>query len=171
MDFLFEINMMAHKFGAQFRCKRSVFVHGATYSTTFSKTMDCHRCGLNLADKLSLVAHVSLCVHGEPVRNVERKSPVCLAIRNSNSAAPGPRIFAMDALNLAELENEEKPFKCNMCDKKFSRKLTLTRHMQTHSGFKPFECHICGKRLSRKHVLVQHLKTHLFILDSSRIGI
>jgi hypothetical protein len=123
------------------------------------------------------MAHVSLCVHGVckaeeeencgPVRVLERKSPVLCAVQTVHYGAGSSRIYADQSFNVTEgEESEDKPFKCNMCDKRFSRKLTLTRHIQTHSGVKPFECHLCGKRLSRKHVLMQHLKTHSVKISS-----
>ena len=30
----------------------------------------------------------------------------------------------------------ERPFKCNICEKSFSQRPTLTRHMKVHSGRK-----------------------------------
>ena len=37
-----------------------------------------------------------------------------------------------------------KPFKCTICDYKFTRKLVLKKHIEyIHEGIKPFKCSIC----------------------------
>lgn len=37
----------------------------------------------------------------------------------------------------------EKPFECNICDKKFNQKSNLSTHMNTHSREKRFVCEKC----------------------------
>ena len=49
---------------------------------------------------------------------------------------------------------------CDQCDKSFSRKQSLKRHMLIHQGIKPFKCNICGKRFHWKNVLKTHQATH-----------
>lgn len=53
-----------------------------------------------------------------------------------------------------------KPFRCNTCGMKFSRKENLTRHQYTHAEVKPHMCHICGKGFIQKLALSNHLRTH-----------
>lgn len=38
---------------------------------------------------------------------------------------------------------QKSPY-CHKCDKWFSTRTNLLRHLQTHDGVKPFNCHICG---------------------------
>ncbi|MCP9265326.1 putative regulation of transcription [Dirofilaria immitis] len=50
----------------------------------------------------------------------------------------------------------EKPFKCHLCHKGFTRKNKLNEHNLIHTGEKPFKCHECDKRFSRGYTLKRH---------------
>ena len=54
----------------------------------------------------------------------------------------------------------EKPHQCPRCDKTFSGKTGLTQHLRTHTGKKPFVCDFCNKAFGRKCVLDIHRRTH-----------
>jgi len=51
--------------------------------------------------------------------------------------------------------------KCSVCDRSFSVKSNLTRHMQLH-GPKEHVCEVCGKSFSLKQQLSSHQKQHLY---------
>ncbi|KAF0311700.1 Protein suppressor of hairy wing [Amphibalanus amphitrite] len=57
-----------------------------------------------------------------------------------------------------------KPYTCEMCNKHFSRKYHLDRHvMQTGCDGKPkaaYPCQVCGKMFTRKDNLREHLRAH-----------
>ncbi|XP_061775399.1 zinc finger protein 271-like [Nerophis ophidion] len=51
-------------------------------------------------------------------------------------------------------------WECSQCDKTFSAKAFLIRHMRRHTGEKPFACLVCNKRFSRQDYLTRHIRTH-----------
>lgn len=57
-------------------------------------------------------------------------------------------------------ENIERPYVCEVCDRKFIRSTHLRRHMRIHTGEKPFACHICGRRYARGDYLRAHINAH-----------
>ena len=57
-------------------------------------------------------------------------------------------------------ENIERPYVCEVCDRKFIRSTHLRRHMRIHTGEKPFACHICGRRYARGDYLRAHINGH-----------
>ena len=56
----------------------------------------------------------------------------------------------------------EKPFVCQVCDKKFARKFPLATHQATHSDVKNFKCSICpeGRFFKTKSQLNNHMVFH-----------
>lgn len=64
-------------------------------------------------------------------------------------------------VSTSPLDGEEKPFKCDQCNKAFRRSEHLKRHVRSvHSTERPFHCQFCDKKFSRSDNLSQHLKTH-----------
>ena len=51
-------------------------------------------------------------------------------------------------------------FRCNLCDKIFSYKSLLSRHMRSHTGEKPFQCEICSRAFKQQVHLDQHIRSH-----------
>ena len=49
---------------------------------------------------------------------------------------------------------------CEICNRSFTKRYYLTRHIKTHTNEKPFMCEICPKKYSRKEDLMFHMNTH-----------
>ncbi|CAI2386186.1 unnamed protein product [Moneuplotes crassus] len=63
----------------------------------------------------------------------------------------------------ARMHEGEKPFECNICERKFSQKSNLTKHMKHHmlttiSQRKLFKCRLCPKGYTERYNLRKHLK-------------
>ena len=56
----------------------------------------------------------------------------------------------------------EKLIRCTFegCDKTFTRKSNMTRHLKLHYGIKPFNCDFCGKSFARKSDFQAHKLSH-----------
>ncbi|CAF0820560.1 unnamed protein product [Didymodactylos carnosus] len=54
----------------------------------------------------------------------------------------------------------EKPFKCEICMRAFRQPGNLTRHKLTHTAAKPYSCVTCNKAFNRASNLHAHMRTH-----------
>ena len=55
----------------------------------------------------------------------------------------------------------EKPYGCEICNKRFLRSDDLRKHQRSHTGEKPYECFVCSKRFSQSSNLSRHKLTHI----------
>ncbi|CAG9830916.1 unnamed protein product [Diabrotica balteata] len=55
----------------------------------------------------------------------------------------------------------EKPYKCDLCDAKFTNSHSLLVHKRNHNNEKPFVCSYCGKCFVCSGDLYHHSKIHL----------
>ncbi|KAK7028904.1 hypothetical protein SK128_015020 [Halocaridina rubra] len=57
----------------------------------------------------------------------------------------------------------EKPYNCGVCGKAFGGRSDMNRHLRIHTGEKPYPCKVCGKKFARADYLSKHITTHLGI--------
>ena len=62
----------------------------------------------------------------------------------------------------------EKPYECDVCEKRYTRPSYLVVHQRTHTGEKPFECDVCQKRFSTLLYSRKHKKMHLLCRSCRR---
>ncbi|XP_078500188.1 uncharacterized protein LOC144755284 isoform X2 [Lissotriton helveticus] len=62
--------------------------------------------------------------------------------------------------SLPLLQQNQAPYACTECDKIYSQKGELIKHMQSHSRVRPYACFDCGKSFFWKANLTTHQKTH-----------
>lgn len=55
----------------------------------------------------------------------------------------------------------ERPFECNICEKKFHKFNQLKQHQAIHINARKHKCHICGKGFNRRGNMVIHSQRHL----------
>ncbi|XP_037548941.1 zinc finger protein 480 [Nematolebias whitei] len=71
------------------------------------------------------------------------------------------RFFVKNSLyKHKRIHTGQKPFSCDLCERKFFVKGNLKNHMRIHTGQKPFSCDLCERRFSVKSSLKNHMKIH-----------
>jgi len=63
------------------------------------------------------------------------------------------------AIEEVRTDNDEKPYVCEQCRKRFKRAETLKKHVKIHAEENPYECFHCATKYSS----LQSLKNHLLI--------
>lgn len=57
----------------------------------------------------------------------------------------------------------EKPrHRCSVCDKTFTEKSDLTRHLKIHAVVREIDCDVCRKSLTTKSLLVSNQQQHKY---------
>ena len=62
--------------------------------------------------------------------------------------------------HLLKSHNEDTWFSCNICQKKFSRKGELNKHLLQHEDVKPYVCSECAKCFYTAAELTHHQPVH-----------
>lgn len=60
-----------------------------------------------------------------------------------------------------EKQKDEKPFKCDFCEKCFRLKSLLNKHLILHSDLRPYSCSECGRAFKMRNNLTKHMVMHL----------
>lgn len=90
--------------------------------------------------------------HQSPMRSL----PSLLQI-NGNSS--GKMLGGNSRLNVIVNMNDERPYKCSLCDLRFKKLPLLNRHVKTHSHIKRYVCRFCSHAFKRSDNLLAHMRT------------
>ncbi|CAF95970.1 unnamed protein product, partial [Tetraodon nigroviridis] len=52
------------------------------------------------------------------------------------------------------------PLQCFLCNRYFTQRGSLNRHMRSHFGIRPFSCNECHMTFSRRYRLSEHMRIH-----------
>ncbi|CAG8581962.1 17740_t:CDS:2 [Funneliformis caledonium] len=98
---------------------------------------------------------------GLPPASNGNGSPKSSAGQQRPSSVPTPQAM-MTTFSSKTVSSTPKRYKCNICQKRFTRPSSLQTHMYSHTGEKPFKCPIegCGRHFSVVSNLRRHQKIH-----------
>ncbi|XP_055085874.1 zinc finger and BTB domain-containing protein 43-like [Periophthalmus magnuspinnatus] len=54
----------------------------------------------------------------------------------------------------------QQAFQCSLCERSFSQRGSLNRHVRSHLGVRPFPCPQCPMSFSRQYRVVEHMRVH-----------
>ncbi|XP_034180367.1 uncharacterized protein LOC117604432 isoform X1 [Osmia lignaria lignaria] len=132
---------------------------------TPSGTFTCPECGKTLAESYK-EAHMAL-HSGDSVtctvcnRKFDSADSLAMhaAVHTELSQPHSPTPPAMDTASSEPSENQ-KPYQCQHCGRRFTRPHEKVKHERIHTGEKPHACEVCGKTFRVSYCLTLHMRTH-----------
>ena len=151
--------------------KRSLKTHMKTHAAKKQLIEICPMCNRDMEEHRKNLGHSETDIEdGKPVDDqwIEQ-FPVNVIqfsdqlMHNGNSEKPATKKTGDDHFTSTGplTSTGRKTFACQKCNKQFSRKSNLKKHMMCHSDERPFQCDVCFKRFRRKEVLTTHMKIHI----------
>ncbi|XP_052746288.1 zinc finger protein 260 isoform X2 [Bicyclus anynana] len=121
--------------------------------------LDCEHCGVSLSTVREYSKHTKKCVTAGDCANCRQGS----APRSPAICEHCGKAFK----NEHELKDHVgshsgiKPYKCNICQKRFAFRVNLTRHRHLHLETRPrYQCVQCGQEFAHKQNTWRHMLSH-----------
>ncbi|KAG0346982.1 hypothetical protein BG005_000422 [Podila minutissima] len=78
----------------------------------------------------------------------------------ADESAKGVRHVGGRAIGGSRPNSLKSPkYECPLCNRFYTRPFNLRSHMLVHEDKKPFACELCDSRFTRRHDMVRHVKT------------
>ncbi|XP_066597849.1 zinc finger protein 555-like isoform X2 [Prorops nasuta] len=135
---------------------------------TPSKTFTCLECGKTLSESYR---HAHMALHtGDSVTcticnrkfdsadSLAMHAAVHTELTQSHSPTP-PTVESSVDSNETQINNQ-KPYQCQHCNRRFTRPHEKVKHERIHTGEKPHACEVCGKTFRVTYCLTLHMRTH-----------
>lgn len=99
-------------------------------------------------------------MHFKPIDTLPNEIKPSMYGHPQNRSADDSGMISGTSLYPRLTDEEKATLECEMCGRKMSSRCLLRRHKATHQAIKPFKCLICDKRYTRKDHLKTHQRTH-----------